>query len=62
MRPSLKKVTAREVNVGARGRALQVEDSTYKGPEVTEVTECLVQAKKERKPGHLFMGAGGKEW
>lgn len=35
MRPSLKKVTGREVNVGVRGRALQVEDSTYKGPEVT---------------------------
>ena len=55
--------------MGARGRPLQVEDSTYQGPEVTEVTECLVQAKKWRKPVQLSswrkrmvrcgMGVGG---
>lgn len=34
---------------GGWGRAFHVEDSTYKGPEVIQVTECKVHAKKGRK-------------
>lgn len=37
MRLFLRKVTARGVEVGVVGRGLHVEDSTYKGPEVTQV-------------------------
>ena len=63
MRLFLRKVTARGVEVGVVGRGLHVEDSTYKGPEVTQ-SECLVHAKMGRKPVQPIEleGANGEVW